>query len=255
MKRMGVVGVCVVAALAMSVVTAASAVAAPPDFGKCEVKAGGGLAKNCAKNFKVGESKEYGWNSSAATGDTFTTTRDVTSVPTLETTSLRKLTCTAEEGAGEISGAKTVRNVTMNFNGCEMGGVPCQNGPPGEISTTKLDGELGVEKTVAGEEGKKNKIGEDLKPESGTVLEEFQCAGLKGVVRGSVISPVKTNSMLTSEAHKFNESKGKQKPEKFEGLPKDTLESSSAGGPFEQTGWAMILSEQFRGAVEVNSVH
>jgi hypothetical protein len=255
MKRIRVFGLCLVAAFAMSAVAVSSAVASPPDFGTCVKMESGGLEKNCAKNHVIGK-PEYGWEPWLMPGFKWGFSSKLKEgTPTLEGTNLSKITCTAEEGAGKITGEKTVGNVTAKFNGCKTSGLACSNGSAEEINTNELDGELGIEKTVAGEEGKKNKIGLDLKPESGEFDAKFECAGLEIRVRGSVIHPVKTNSMVTTATEKFSQKAGKQKPEKFEGQPKDILESSTAGGAFEQSGQAIVATVKYEEAHEVNSVH
>ena len=83
----------------------------------------------------------------------------------------------------------------------------------------------------------KSKLASELHSESGNIA-EFECAGLKVVVRGSVLHKITANSMKSTATEKFTASKGHQKPEHFAGgVPKEhILETSTNGGPFEQSG-------------------
>ena len=69
-----------------------------------------------------------------------------------------------------------------------------------------------------------------------------------------MIVPVKANKMLLTQTLKFKASKGKQKPESFVGEPKDILEASFNGEPFEQAGLTLTATQTSEEAVEVNSV-
>src|ERR1700741_1577070 len=64
----------------------------------------------------------------------------------LETVKGAVITCTADTGAGEVTGPKT-GTVTITFSGCEFVtlGLPCNTVgvPPGEIVTTTLVMTLG----------------------------------------------------------------------------------------------------------------
>jgi len=124
----------------------------------------------------------------------------------------------------------------------------------GEVVTNSLVGELGVEKL--GATSASNKIGLDLHRGGKTEpLMEFKC-GLTAVsVRGSVIASITSNKMSLTQALKFKAStKGKQKPESFVGEPKDVLEASVSGGPFEQIGLTLTTTQTDEEPVEINSV-
>jgi hypothetical protein len=139
-------------------------------------------------------------------------------------TSKTKISCTGGTATGEITGpTKTTNNVTV-FTGCESGGIPCQNGASGVITTTALDGVLGnvtatlpaIRLFAPGEGGKSPKTG---------ALASFECAGgaAKVVVSGSVIGSLSGAQGKTPEEGKFAasskltfaETAGKQKYEKF----------------------------------------
>jgi hypothetical protein len=123
----------------------------------------------------------------------------------------------------------------------------------GEVVTRPLEGVPGV--TKFGDTSAKNEIGLDLFPveRAGAVM-EFNCGATAVSVRGSVIVPVPANHMLEKATLKYSAAKGKQRPERFVGEPKDVLEASFNGGPFEQMGLAVKLTETNEEKVEVNSV-
>jgi hypothetical protein len=139
-------------------------------------------------------------------------------------TSKTKISCTAGTANGEVTGpTKTVNNVTV-FTGCESGGIPCQNGASGVITTSALEGVLGnvtatlpaIRLFAPGEGGKSPKTGS---------LATFECAGgaAKVVVSGSVIGSLSGAQGKTVEEGKFPasgkltfaETEGKQKYQSF----------------------------------------
>ena len=105
----------------------------------------------------------------------------------------------------------------------------------GEIVTSELEGELGVEKT--GATAAKNKVGLDLYSAGrfGPMM-EFACGSTAVTVRGSVIVPIKADKTLAAEALKLKAAKGKQKPEGFVSEPKDVLEESFDSHPSNKLG-------------------
>jgi hypothetical protein len=135
-----------------------------------------------------------------------------------------KISCTAGTATGEItSSTKSTKNVTV-FTGCESGGLPCQNGASGVITTNELDGVLGnVSATVPGE--RLFAPGEGGKSPKTGALASFECAGgaAKVVVTGSVIGSLsgaqgKTpaeGKFAASNKLTFAETAGKQKYESF----------------------------------------
>jgi hypothetical protein len=82
----------------------------------------------------------------------------------------------------------------------------------------------------------------------------FTCGGFVVSVRGEVLFPVAANKMLTTATVKFTALKGKQKPENFEGGPKETLECAFGGGPFLQCNQTMTMIQTNSEPVEANSV-
>jgi hypothetical protein len=260
MKRIKIIGLVLVAVFALSALATTWASAAAPEFGKCVAKAGGKYATAACTTEVAGKTK-FEWTptheNAGKKNITFTSAMKAGNVATLETKAGSKVTCTAEKTTGgEYTGLKTVGNVNVQFNGCTSSGLKCNStnplGGPEEIKTKTLEGELGVEKKGATKVA--DKIGLDLKAVGGGNVAEFECGGVKIIVKGSVIHNVKTNKMQATAAEIFKQKAGKQTPEMFEGQPKDILETSIAGGKFEQSGQEIEAEVTNEEQIEVNSV-
>ena len=235
-------------------IEAFTTLANPPEFGKC-VAVGEGNGKYSGAGCTTPGGKDgYEWNTGVAEAgfSTKVTSGAITLASAVKTS---KMTCTGETSGGEYTSAKTVAAVTVTFTGCILGTELCSStgAVSGEIVTSELEGELGVEKT--GATAAKNKVGLDLYSAGrfGPVV-EFACGSTAVTVRGSVIVPIKTDKTLPTEALKLKAAKGKQKPEGFVGDPKDVLEESFNSAPFEQTGLTMDITQTSGEPVEVNSV-
>jgi hypothetical protein len=224
-----------------------------PEFGRCVKVAKGTGAYSSGACTTAGGSKSYKWVSGVASAH-FTTTLASGSV-TLEAGKTLKVLCTGESGVGDYSGAKTVGNVKITFTGCTQNGTPCNTAGAagGEAVTTPLGGALGIQ--TLGVTPAQNKIALDLFPTegSGAVL-QLTCGTAAIVVRGSVIVPASANKMSASATLNYVESKGKQKPESFVGVPKDVLEGSLNKGAYAQTGLKVKETMTSEEAVEINSV-
>jgi hypothetical protein len=254
MKRMRIMGLCLVAVFAMSALVVSSASAAAPDYGKCTkvaAKTGKMSSATCTVE-KAGGS--YEWEPLAAPV-AFTTAIKSGTLATLETVKKEKVVCKGETSTGNFMN-KTEVETTPTFTGCEALKLKCSTPgqPEGTIAVEALQGELGVEKK--GETAIKNKIASNLykKGNRNGQIVEFSCGGFIIKVKGTVLFPVTANKMLASATVKFTASKGKQKPEKFEGGPKEVLESSFGGGAFEQSGQTITVIQTNATAVEANTV-
>ena len=252
-----------VMALAAVMVSATCAVASPPEFGRCLKVATGEKGKYSSSKCTVlaAEPKQEKYEWYAAFGSAkpvekahFTAVIKSGTIATLETKAGAKVTCTGESTSGVLTGNKTEEVAPVKFTGCQSGGNPCssEGAASGEVVTVPLAGELGVEKE--GETPAKNKIGNELSPKTGEEFVHFACLGVAIKVKGHVISPIKADSMLLSATIKFTATKGKQKPEKFLGGPPLILESSFAGGPFEQSGQTIATIQTAEEKLEVNTV-
>ncbi len=170
---------------------------------------------------------------------------------TLEAANRTKLTCTGESGTGDITGRKTVGEVVFTLTGCAKNGLPCTTSSlaPGEVRTTSLEGELGVDSVTEALGREVRHIGVDLfaAGRSGPVL-NYACGGEEQALSGSVIAPVLSNRMATSSALKFTEVAGLQRPESFEGGTRDVLMSAIGEGQ----GLSLSSTLHTAEAVEIN---
>jgi hypothetical protein len=120
------------------------------------------------------------------------------------------------------------------------------------VVSNLLAGTLGVDKR--GSTSAKNKIGLDLSPSGGEgAILTFSCGASAVSVNGSVIAPVKSNKMSQTSTLKYRATKGKQKPEGFEGAPKDVLGVSLNGAPAEPAGLLLTVTVTNAEALEVNA--
>jgi hypothetical protein len=255
MRRMRVIGLCLVAVLAIGAMVVDSASATAPSFGRCIKKAkaeGAGFSDaGCLK--EVGTGAKFEWTNTILKNK-FNGHMTGT-LATLETVTGTKITCKAEKNENaEFSGEKSVAKIVADFTGCETGGIECSNAGPGEIITNSLAGTLGYEKKEA--VLSKSKLEVQLFPESAATLAEFKCSTLTIKVTGCVAHPVSTGKMLLESTEKFTASKGEQKPDKFSGGPTDecALESNNGAGTEEsgQTITAVIKGEE---KIEANPAH
>jgi hypothetical protein len=233
----------------------------PPEYGRClKVTTGTGQfgAASCTT---LGGEKKYEWYPAFAGPSPMLKTHFTTKIKELteaklQTVGGKLITCKGETGTGEYSGNTAVANVTMTFTGCHLGELgSCQSSAAaeGEVVTATLQGELGViKKSLEGPI--KNTIGTDLKPVSGEVLAAFACAGSPVSVTGSVIGEVKRDAMLSKAPIKFVQTKGIQKPTRFEGGAEELLVTKLGEGPSEHSGLSFTVNQTDEEKVEVNSV-
>lgn len=176
------VGLCLIAVFVLAAITAGSASAKTPEWGKCEAKAGGKYEdSNCqtkakgktgvhayewAKgttlpNIKFTSKNKVSGHGGVLTGNTrvcvgpkaeqFEEARWTRAACTakgghFEEEEAPPIECEEETAAGEQTGKNKVANVHVTFTGCKaIGSIPC-NSPAlasGEIKTNELKGELG----------------------------------------------------------------------------------------------------------------
>jgi hypothetical protein len=247
MKRIRVLGLCLVAAFAISAVIVASASAvAVPEFGRCKAQAGGKFSNSgCTLLAKEVSKQKFEWFGGPGPKNKFTGKQKAETLATLETVGGTKITCTTESNENaEFDSAKTVAKIVAFFKGCETSKIPCNSAgePSGDITTHALAGKLGVEK-LGLKEGKvvesKNKLEVQLFAEAGPTapLANFTCSTITVEVKGCVAHPVSSGKMLLMSTEKFTASKGEQKPDKFLGGPADECALESNGGAgFEEAG-------------------
>jgi hypothetical protein len=163
----------------------------------------------------------------------------------LEAANGLEISCTGQSSTqGEFGPAsKEMRNIVEVFTGCEGLGCPAQTkgAREGEIIWKALRGVPGI--ITPNEKGKEEKdvVGVDFKAQSGTTVAEFECGAAPATVRGGVITAMPANKMLNKLTLTFVSQKGgKQVPEEFSGGPKEILETTFAGGPFEQSSLSLV---------------
>jgi len=232
MNRIRIMGLCLIAMLAIASVASATAAAEEkPFFEECKkVAVGTGLYKNSTCTILGGE-KKYEKKEGFAKGEKW---KGKGGSATLHTPAVSgEVTCTAFSDEGFNTGEKTVGKIFSKFTGCKTLGKSCTSAgqASGVIKTKALKGHLGY--TV------KPKVGVDLSAETGTVLAEFVCGtGEVNIkVEGSVVGEVTVNvnkfSKKSTTTFKVT-TEGFQQFKKLEGEAEDVLLTTINGsGPFE----------------------
>jgi len=265
MKRIRIMGLCLVAVCAIFVVAAGSA-SALPEFGHCVAKTGGKYTEsNCVTKATGKAPKLYEFVKVAVKGK-FTSAGGV---GVLEGASGTQISCKTESATGELNGTKEVKNVVSKFNGCELPlfGAPCKTkgDAAGEITTTSLKGKLSY---TEGKGSKTPVVNQGLTPtvhKKGFALFECPAVGVEvyvgeGKEKGhetilANVTPV--NTMATTSTEEYIGSKGVQTPDHVEGKATtiDNLESSLAGpkGTFERSGQQLTTVNTFEEELEVKA--
>jgi hypothetical protein len=254
MKRMRIMGICLVAAFALTAIGAGTA-SALPEIGRCVAKAGGKYKdSNCVSKVTTGGTFER-VKSAEKTGFTATSGTSF-----LEGKSGLKVVCSASTAVGKYdadgspASIKAVEGVVATFTGCGIPavGVKCNTKGNGEgvIKTQILEGNLGYINKAAKE------VGQELHPATkGGMFAEFDCtAGFHIVVKecnaGSAIcgSEEKGGNCIISKSTPVNVSAetnlstfkgaaGVQSPQHFENLkpPICNLENTTNGEKNERS--------------------
>ncbi len=187
LKHLRMLGLCLAAVFAVAALSASSAFAAGPEWGKCEsVGAGSGkYSANCTTKEKGGG---YEWKKGKSLAPIHFTGHNVGSGGVLSTfynvcegpqegkrvprakclenggsiavdlEQTLNVECEAESSLGVTEGKNKVSGVHVTFTGCILlGSVPCQSvgAAEGEIKTSELKGELGYINKAAHEVGVK----------------------------------------------------------------------------------------------------
>lgn len=250
MKRMRIVGLCLVAAFALSAIVPGSA-SALPEIGKCVAKAGGKYTNaGCTTKGKG----SFEWQK-VITKKKFTSAGGE---GVLEGASGTQISCKTQSAVGEYKGTtsfKEVTNVKATFNGCELplfkAECKTKGAAAGEITTTGLTGKLAY---TSGKGTGSPKVNQGLTPlvkKKGFALFECPAVGVEvyvgeGKEKGhetilAEITPVRTMALTSTEI--YAGSKGVQSPQFVEGKATviDNLESSLSGpkGTFERSDQAL----------------
>jgi hypothetical protein len=213
-RHVRMLGLCLVAALAVTAYAVSSA-SALPEWGKCEAKAGGKYEDaNCTVKAKGKTGKHsYEWvkgkslkpvpfsGHSVGSGGVLTSTlRDCLS-PSYEaerTTRAKcksegfeeyseeeaaaEVECEAENSSGQAVGQKSIADVHVTFTGCALfGTIPCkgEGAAAGEVKTNELKGFLGYINKA------KHEVGVVLEPvQKHGHFAKFECGGIDEIVVG-----------------------------------------------------------------------
>jgi hypothetical protein len=252
----------------------------PPEVGRC-LKLTGGRFKdgNCKSAAKTITEQKYEWYPAFGPNGKgeeklvepalrfYKSKSKELTVIKLENVLGEGTACKEQTSEGEYTGPKTNRAYNIVFTGCESAGLACSSTNPkathfGEILVKELDGYIGIEKfgLVEGKlEPAKDKIANVFFPASGEILTEFECSGLKLVVKGEVMVPIKANAMFTTQTVKFTATKGKQKPEKFAtdptGTKRDLFDKTNKQEQFFQAGQTLTTIQTNLVKAEASSVN
>jgi hypothetical protein len=246
MKRIRLVGVCLVVAAAICAVTAVSASAEPdriPGTGACyAVQNGlGTFVEAGCEEYGAPKGYEWCWNDQEWPNPCpipihqwyWETTKFA-----MATAAKLEVKCTKLTGSGGYSDFGTAQVESAALSGCESRGVLCQSAgaEAGDVNTNALEGKVGF---IDADE---HQVGLELSAPSG-VLMEFSCSGSAFAVRGSVVGTVPANKAESKLAISFKAKKGTQTTEGFEEAPPAKLELSVNDGPYEALGLTTKISQ------------
>jgi len=276
MKRMRIMGLCLVAAFAFSALAVSSSFGAV-EVGRCVSKAGTGKYKDSNCHIKAGKlvseksfefvksAEKVGFTSAGGEG-------------VLETASGTKIVCKTQSASGKYdadgspASIKEVESVVAKFEECGIPAIETKcnsaGNPEGVISTFLLKGPLGY---IAGEKTANPTVGQELTPEKAKGLfAEFKCLGggitvkvkgKEGAVEGKtggncIIAPVENaNEMSLTAKQVYSGSGGKQSPQHFQLSTSKfcNLESNTNGGAFEGATQALTTVVTNEEALEIHA--
>jgi hypothetical protein len=238
--------------VALLTIGASSALASPPDFGRCvKVATGTGTfaTGNCTTE---GGEKKFDWLPGPGPKPGFSLVLKPETGWYMEgAISKGKITCAGVTGTGTVTGPTTV-GLSLTMTACETSGGKCRTAgfKEGEFSLPGMTGELGV--TKAGETHLKDQIGLNLAGEWG-----FECGGgvVKAKITGSAIGVITGHNMTTLRKWTFKVvgTKTRQVPERFEGgLPQQF--EANINGTEEKIGFSLALTLTSEEKIEINTV-
>ena len=277
MKRIKIMGLCLVAVLALVAIGAGTA-SALPEIGRCVAKAGTGKYKDANCTLKAGskvEEKQFEFLKGPEPGKTGITSAGGEGV--LETVSGTKIVCKTQSATGKMKRLSTgvtkeVEAVIAKFEGCAIPALetPCKTKGQAEgvITTFSLKGPLGY---ISGEKTKTPVVGQMLTPTKAKGLfAEFECLGgglivkvkgKEGAAEGKtggncIIAPVENaNEMSLTVKQVYKGSGGKQEPQHFQLSTSKfcNLESNTNGGTFEAATQALTSVVTSEEALEIKA--
>jgi hypothetical protein len=255
MRYVRAIVLCCAIAIAVAAASTASASASAPEFGRCikfkpseKPYKGNYTNSGCTTKSETKEGK-FEWLPGVEAND-FTGTGGVLNLEGVSPSN--RIRCESSAIAGEYSGTKEVKNVSLTLTGCKLETVRVcslepEFGKP--IKLTGLEGVIGLDEVT----GTYN-AGLDLfKPGRGTIAELY-CGGVIIAIRGSVIGQMKTDKMLSKPLLKYVGGRGFQTPSHLEGEPIDELEARDADieEPFSVWGLTTQFTLLNEEQVEIN---
>ncbi len=222
MKRIGIVGLCLIAASGAGAVLAASAAAELPEYMICQKAAK--VGKNftgkfenstCAEENASGKGKfelEKGFGASRA----FTSKAGKSRLEAQEVPEW--MDCKSTRLTGELTGSKEEKNIVVSFTGCEAAGSKCNSAgaEAGAITSNPLKGQLGY---LAGKGTGTPTVGVLLVQQETTYSAEFSCEGVAIRIGGPLLAEVSGNVNVISgkTTYAFRQSGGVPQYTSFEG--------------------------------------
>lgn len=241
-----IMGVALLAALALSAAASANAGAALPSYSNCVATEGPFVDAGCHHVKAPG-----GWAilpfEFAPPVNGFNARGGKTGV-SIETSSMQMVSCHSVKASGELIGTKDQRAVVDTLVSCRMGGQRCTSAgaQPGRIVTSPLSGVLGY---LAGAGTSTPTVGISISSEAGPVA-EFMC-GMTGVrLQGSVLGVVSSDVDFVSKVstETFSQLGGVQSFTSFEGGSPGALQlraEVNMGGGYQPAGTAgLAFSER-----------
>jgi hypothetical protein len=275
MKRMKIMGLCLVAVFAVTAAFAATSASALPEFGVCVAKAGTGKYKNSNCTEKAGKlvsEKNFEFKKEIPVGKFGLTAEGGHSALSTEEGSTIECTGSSTKGefkvkesGGKQSPTKEVTKVIAKFTGCTELGKNCQNkgAPLGEITTNELDGPIGYISKAT------KTVGQELHPiKAKALFVTFECEGVGKIEVGQsktgklgdcIIAPFSAASvdvMANESELKYNGTKSgsgqEQLPQAFEGKTTHcNLETKLGEGPWERSLQVGNVTQHTEATVEL----
>ena len=220
----------------------------PPEFGRCLPVAAGKGKFSSSKCTTLGGKGVDEWSPGAGKGGVTLSGAAIK----LETPAKTVVSCKSSSGKGQHASGYGLEALSLTLSGCELAHKVCTSmgATPGEVRASSLTGLLVWEKKAS------KKAALDVSRSGGGTLLAFECTGEAVEVKGSVLVAVKTGKASLTNALKFKESKGLQKPSEYETTEgakvKDALEARFAGGSFEAIGLSGTVTLTSEEALEVN---
>jgi hypothetical protein len=252
MRHITTAALCAVVALAIGVTSASAAL---PEFGVCKKEAAKTQEYDnsaCTDESAGKNTGAYKWIPAPGAKPEFKLTAGALKFFMPQTANKAEVQCKGADADGQITAANMVGKVVITFKGCTSGTLKCVN-QGALIKTNNLTGPINyIEKSPI-------TVGLDLAPEAPATQDvSFKC-GAQGVnVRNSVIGVFVGNVDVKSgdtAKLEYTENAGKQLPENFEGVAKDTLETEFSAVPNVWWGTTLTMPSKvtFKEHIEIKA--